>query len=251
MVDHGRMIFEMARKVNLFHTNADGLATMTALCLFAQESAGDHAELLGFGMERLAEQKIAWVLREQAMNVFRFPALGEELRIITWPTRAERILCYRDYRILDFEGGLVALGTSAWFGLDLEARRPRKADSFFCPDWELVPKPAFVQPLPDLEMPSDPCQAEGRTVRASDVDALGHMNNLRYLDWIEDHLATFGLAGSPVRFLRIRHAREVTASDAVQIRHARSENGDVLLQMLSVGHGREVCLARVALADQE
>ncbi|MGE4440776.1 MAG: acyl-[acyl-carrier-protein] thioesterase [Desulfomicrobium sp.] len=240
------MVFEQTRKIQLYHTDAKGRVTPSALCRFAQESAGGHAERLGVGMERLAEQNIAWVLREQAVRVERYPVLGERLRISTWPTRAERILCHRDYRIHDEADRLVARGTSVWFGLDLATRRPRKAESFFHLPTELMPKPVFEQTLPPLETPQDDCQSDVRTVRASDLDALGHMNNLRYLDWIADHLSLFGVAVPPC-CLRIRHAQEVRAGDRVEVRHAVGAENDVLLQMRHPGQGREVCLARVVL----
>lgn len=238
------MIFEQDRKIQLCHTDATGRITFAALCRFAQESAGGHAERLGFGMERLAERNLAWVLREQAMHVSRRPGLGDALRILTWPTRAERILCHRDYRILDERGQLVALGTSAWLGLDLASRRPCKAESFFHLPAEVMPAPVFGQPLPALQTPQDDCLSDIRTVRASDMDALGHMNNLRYLDWIADHLGLFGMK-TPFSRVRIRHAREVRGGDKVEVRHTVTEDGAVLLQMRQFDGGREVCLARL------
>jgi acyl-ACP thioesterase len=240
----GRYVFEHETTVQLFHTGAAGVSTISALCRFAQESAGYHAEALGFGMTALASRGIAWVLREQAMRVVRFPAMGERLRVQTWPTHAERLLCHRDYRILDDLGRTAALGTSAWFGLDLESRRPRRADSFFALPWEALPAPAFAGPLPELEAPGESGATETRTVRASDIDALGHMNNLRYVDWIADHLELHG-GGSCLRFVRIRHSREVVAGDAVLVSHEADGLGGVKVVMTGAGHGREVCLARV------
>lgn len=240
-----RYVYEHEKTVQLFHTGAAGVATLSALCRFAQESAGHHAERLGFGIAALGSRGIAWVLREQAMQVLRFPALGERLRVRTWPTHAERLLCHRDYRILDGEDRVVALGTSAWFGLDLETRRPRKAESFFSLPWELLPAPAFAAPLPELEAPGEGCATETRAVRTSDIDALGHMNNLRYVDWIADHLELFGVEGRFLRFVRIRHAREVMAGDGVLIRHEADGNGGMRLAMVGEEHGRDVCLARV------
>lgn len=240
------MIFEQTRKIQLFHTDATGRITLAALCRFAQESAGWHAERLGFGMEQLAAQNTAWVLREQAMHVSRYPDLGEVLRISTWPTKAERILCHRDYRICDEKGQLVARGTSAWLGLDLASRHPRKADSFFHLSAELMPEPVFDQPLPSLQAPHEESVADIRTVRASDMDALGHMNNLRYLDWIADHLALFGIK-TPFCCVRIRHAREVKAGDKVELRHVVTGEGAVLLQMRHLDNAKEVCLARLDL----
>ncbi len=240
----GEMVFTQTKKIQLYHTDAKGRITFSALSRFAQESAGAHAERLGVGMERLAEQNIAWVLREQALCVERHPVLGEELRVSTWPTRAERILCHRDYRVCDEAGRVVARGTSVWFGLDLTARRPRKAESFFRLPGELVPESVFDEALPPLEAPQDDRYSEIRTVRASDLDALGHMNNLRYLDWIADHLSLFGMA-EPARCLRIRHAMEVKEGDRVEVRHGLSAGNEVLLQMRHPGQGKEICLARV------
>lgn len=238
------MIFEHNRKIQLYHTDATGRITFAALCRYAQESAGLHAECLGFGMERLGERNLAWVLREQAMQMLRRPGLGETLRIMTWPTRTERILCHRDYRILDQSGHLVALGTSAWLGLDLASRRPCKADSFFHLAADLMPAPVFGQPLPALQAPQDDCLSDIRTVRVSDMDALGHMNNLRYLDWIADHLGLFDMK-THFSSVRIRHSREVRDGDRVEVRHSVTEDGAVLLQMCHPDGGREVCLARL------
>lgn len=245
MQDSQKMVFEQFKKILLYHTDATGLVTISALCRFAQESAGSHAALLGFGMERLAEQNIAWVLREQAIRVLRYPRLGEAVRIVTWPTRTERILCHRDYAIHDQSGEVVALGTSAWLGLDLATRRPRKADSFFHLD-EPMPGPVFEQPLPPLSPPEGECVVAVRTARASDMDGLGHMNNLRYLDWITDHLAVSGLGGT-CRGIAVRYVREVVAGDEVEVRHAVANQGEAFLQMAHRDHGKEVCLARIEL----
>lgn len=242
-----KMVFEQFKKILLYHTGATGLVTISALCRFAQESAGSHAALLGFGMERLAEQKIAWVLREQAIRVLRYPRLGEVVRIVTWPTRTERILCHRDYTIHDQSGAVVALGTSAWLGLDLATRRPRKADSFFHLD-ESMPGPVFEQPLPPLSPPQGECVLAVRSARPSDMDGLGHMNNLRYLDWITDHLDGCGLAGSCCG-IAVRYVREVVAGDEVEVRHAMTNQGEALLQMTHGDQGKEVCLARIELGS--
>ena len=246
----GRYVFEHETTVQLFHTGPAGVSTISALCRFAQESAGLHAEALGFGMTALGSRGIAWVLREQARRVVRFPAMGERIRVRTWPTHAERLLCHRDYSILDGEGMTLALGTSAWFGLDLDSRRPRRADSFFALPWDVLPAPAFADPLPALEPLAEAGAAETRTVRASDIDALGHMNNLRYVDWVADHLDQHGAANC-LRFVRIRHSREVVAGEAVRIRHEADGNGGVKVAMTGADHGREVCLARVEAGTVE
>jgi len=146
--------------------------------------------------------------------------------------------------MVDGEDNIVALGTSAWFGVDLATRRPCKAESFFSLPWDLVPAPAFDGPLPGLEAPEGENARQVRTARSSDMDALGHMNNLRYVDWIADYLAGAGHEGSVLQRVRIRYAREVVAGERVVIGHDLV-GGDMRIVMTGEDHGREVCLARV------
>ena len=49
-----KYLFEHTKTVHHFHAGPTGLATMSALCRFAQESAGCHARRLGFGSLSLA-----------------------------------------------------------------------------------------------------------------------------------------------------------------------------------------------------
>lgn len=247
MHDTAPVMMEYPREILLFDTGAHGVATPASLCRMAQECAWRHAASLGFGFEQLGALGLAWVLREQTIRVRRFPALGERLRIATWPTTVERILCHRDFRFLDHEDQVVAEATSAWLGLDQRSRRPRKAETFFRPAWSDAPEAVFASDLPPLEKPDRPSGAAARRMRPSDADALGHMNNLRYIDWIMDYLADLGIEATSVRALRIRHAREVTSGETVLIRHDEAADGALRVRMSRDAEDAEVCLARIDL----
>ena len=247
MHDNAPVMMEYPKEILLFDTGAHGMATPASLCRMAQECAWHHAASLGFGFEQLGARGLAWVLREQAIRVRRFPALGERLRIATWPTTVERILCHRDFRFLDHAGRVVAEATSAWLGFDPRARRPCKAETFFRPAWDTAPEAVFATELPPLEKPDRPAGAAARRMRPSDADALGHMNNLRYVDWIMDYLADLGIDSLSVRDLRIRHAREVLSGETVRIQHDVATDGSIRVRMARDAEDAEVCLARVGL----
>ncbi len=249
MNDPGQYVCHYTKNVLLFHTGIQGMATLASLCRFAQEAAEHHAALLGVGVNHLAEQGLAWVLREQTMEVRRFPTLGETITVRTWPRHAERILCHRDTRIMDQDGQTIALGSSVWFGFDLQSRRPRKSGSFFNLDGAELPQPVFTGALPELEQPAGRPWTRTRVVQASEIDALGHMNNLRYIDWMVDHLAQAGIDPQNLRGMRVRHVREVSAGQEVEVRHATENGRDIRLDMQRTQDAQEVCLARIWLCD--
>lgn len=236
--------YTACKEVQLFHTGATGLMTPSGISRFAQEMAGYHAAQLGFGFDDLQRLGIAWVLREQSMDVCRFPALGEKLTVTTWPTGAERILCHRDYTVSGTAGDILVRGTTAWFGLNIASRRPVKAASFFNLDGYELPGSVFETPAAGLErLESDQPPVAVRTAYRSDLDALGHMNNLRYMDWALDLGAELGLDAA--RSMQIRHVREVMAGEEVRLHHASRQDGSLLVDMRRSSDDQSVCLVRM------
>lgn len=239
--------YTAVKEVQLFHSGAAGLMTPSGISRFVQEMAGYHAAQLGFGYEDLQRLGIAWVLREQSMEVLRFPGLGEKLTVTTWPTGAERILCHRDFTVGNADGEMLARGTTAWFGLNMASRRPVKSASFFNLDGYDLPGSVFHTPVAELgRLEEDPGAAPIRTVYRSDVDALGHMNNLRYMDWALDLGAELGL--ETANRMHIRHVREVVAGDKVHLHYRRDEDDSLMVDMRRGSDLQTVCLVRMSRA---
>jgi acyl-ACP thioesterase len=84
----------------------------------------------------------------------------------------------------------------------------------------------------ELQTPSsligrDMGEAELRTVRFTDLDINGHMNNCRYLDWVEDLLPMAFHAAHEIREFTLCYMSEVTENEQVALHWELSE-GPVL-----------------------
>lgn len=191
--------------------------TAAAAFNFCQETAGKHAQDLGVGNEYMAANGIAWILSRMSLVVERRPRWGEQVRVRTWPRGTERLFARRDYEMADSSGTVFARGRSAWLVLDLAARRPRRPESFA----EGLPVNEGRDALPDgiksLDVRTDLLPAGIRTASYSDLDYNGHVNNARYIQWIQDVLDPGAQTDAAGFRVDISYLSEVRLDDSVSL----------------------------------
>lgn len=155
---------------------------LPALCRFMQEAAYHHAEHLGLGHSFLADRGMAWVLARQRIKIDRLPAWGETVYIRTWPSGRDRLFFYRDFELVDGEGDRVLVASNAWSLIDIEKRARAHPDLYLSvelPEGERVFDAKLARLKGDVSTAGQSIQ-----VTYGDLDLNGHVNNVRYIEWI-------------------------------------------------------------------
>jgi acyl-ACP thioesterase len=221
---------------------SDTLNAASAFDLF-QEAAISHAEILGVGRDAMKTTGQVWVLSRMSVFMERRPRFGENITVRSWPRGTHKLFAVRDYDIRDADGGAVVRGRSGWLILDLEKRRPLRPQALV----ESLPRNDGLDSLPgasaDNEAPpglrpafegvssaaiSDPADLF-RTVRKacySDIDYNGHMNNTRYIQWIQDLFAPEILENARSLRLDINYLSEVKFGEGIELLFARKTPDD-------------------------
>jgi len=191
--------------------------TPSAAFNFCQEAAGGHAQELGLGISNMEDNGIAWILSRMSLVLDRRPARTETVRVRTWPRGSERLFVHRDYELTDSSGAVFARGRSAWLIVDLVSKRPRRPESFI----EGFPRNEGLDALIDgaqgLDSRSDLRSVSFRTAAYSDLDYNGHVNNARYVQWIQDSLDPNRLAAAEAFRLDVNYISETKAGSSVEI----------------------------------
>ena len=160
--------------------------TISSVFGFFQDAAINHAESLGVGRERLAETGVAWILSRISVFVERRPKWKEMITVRSWPRSWEKLFACRDYDILDESGKPIIFGRSRWLIVDMGKRRPMRPQTFT----ETLPLNEGLDALPGgcASIENRECSAKAGERRAvySDIDYNGHVNNVRYIQWIQD-----------------------------------------------------------------
>jgi acyl-ACP thioesterase len=191
--------------------------TLASTFDFFQEAAINHAEALGVGRDAMVKTGQIWVLSRLSVVWDRRPRWKEPLTVRSWPRGWEKLFALRDYDIRDAAGVPVVRGRSCWIILDMEKRRPLRPQAVM----ETLPMNEGLNAMdgvpPSLESWSGSRQMGERRALYSDVDYNGHVNNARYVQWIQDLLEMGTLENCGRARLDINYLGEVKPGQTVEL----------------------------------
>jgi medium-chain acyl-[acyl-carrier-protein] hydrolase len=204
--------------VRSYEADASGNLAPAYVLRYLQETAWKHARALGWAFDPREGGPIGWVLSRLRVEMDRYPAWGQRVRVETWPCGIDRMLALREFAVVDERGALCGRGGSSWMVIDVAARRPMRPQAVL-PDLAALdcPQPLLV-PSGKLEPVEAPCDEAPRRVLHSDIDVNGHVNNVRYFEWILDAVADAQRDGREIASIETMFLAEAFLGDAVTVR---------------------------------
>ena len=176
-----------------------GRLKTSMILFFAQEMAGRHCVELALDYDTMAKQRMFWAVIRHRVQITRMPLRGETITVETWPMPTTRVAYPRSVVAYDEGGRECFRAISLWVLMDLDTRNmilPGKSGievAGTLRGTELAPPSSLVPRLLH--------NSRNRSVCFTDLDRNGHMNNTRYLDWIDDLLpSAFHEHHTPMEF---------------------------------------------------
>ncbi len=200
------------------------------------QAANDDADMLGFGVRDLNLGNASWVLSRMAVEMRRLPARHEQIDVYTWVSDYGRLFTTRNMTVTDDKGVEIGAAVTLWAMIDLDTRRPLDLSSLANKGTSLVDRQPPIERPRKVGMPAaDQIFAQGLverdyTVVYSDIDFNGHVNSMKYLEWMVDTLVA-GPGGETVRGDRghrfdINYVHEAKLGERLTIRHGVDGAGD-------------------------
>jgi acyl-ACP thioesterase len=226
----GMDVFEKKYMVTVGDVDASRCLKPSVLFDFFQSITTEHGEDLGVGLDMMSKNGQGWILSRFSLLMERRPRFAETLTIRTWPQGFEGLLYARNYDVLDGEGRIAARASSSWLILDIERRRPLRPSSLPVP-MPLNAGRVFLEggarALPKL---GDLVKTAERTARYSDIDFNGHVNNARYVQWIQDALPENFITDAARLRIDINYVGEVVSGETVCVYSSGTEGGDMAME---------------------
>lgn len=214
--------------VRFAEVDRDQVMLLPALFQLLQEAAIRHADLYGVGAKGLAERGTSWVLNRLAVEVARYPRRDEALRVETWSTGVRGFRGAREFRLFSGEE-LLLEASSLWLWIDLRTRTLTRVPEGLETQFPVGNVARGVH-RPELERsrfapPPPEAPATAVSVRYSDCDANGHVNNTAYFDYLQTALVRQGHGPHPRR-LELQFLREILPTEeAARVRFEAREAG--------------------------
>ena len=216
-------IFETKTTITAMDVDCFGRCKPSVLLYLAQEAADGHCDILKLDWDTMAKRNLFWAIIRSRVRVTRLPQLGEEITIRTWPLPTTRTAFPRAVELLDEKGQTLVQIISLWVLMDTQSR------AMVLPGKSGVEVAGLLTgselAAPGSIMPRESENSLCRTVRFTELDRNGHMNNTRYLDWVADLPEAAFHKQHPVQEFTICYLSEAREGDRVTLSYQLSNEG--------------------------
>lgn len=230
-------IYQQNFTIEDVHVDRYGRLKPSMLLYFAQDVAGRHFTRLAMDYESLAKRGMFWAVTRHKVQISRLPMRGETIRIETWPMPTTRVAYPRSMAAYDSNGNEVFRCISLWVLMDLDKRNM------------ILPGKSGISVIGTLrgnELPSPlglPAKilssSRSRTVCFTDLDRNGHMNNTKYMDWIDDLMPSAFHAQHNIREFTVCYLSEAREGQELELKWDILEYGTLQVDALRKGEEKD------------
>ena len=144
--------------------------------------AAVHAQMLGIGLYDLARRDLFWLTVKTQICFFERPAIMDRVIARTWPEQPGKLRGNRSYEIRRSDGKLMIAGKTEWAVINTKTNQLTLMRDIYPASLSFTPDSACPDPF--ARIPDDFGNAgvfSLYTVRSTDIDVGGHMNNTAYI----------------------------------------------------------------------
>lgn len=184
-----------------------------------QDVVAEHSKASACGIEWLLSQQKVWVMHRIYIHIRCRPVMGEPLTFVTWHKGDKGYRAFRDYEIWSGSEKQVS-AASLWLFIDLEKNRilrvPKESREWYSIEMEnaLEVDMDRFEPVKKDAYPA----FETMTLRSSDLDPIGHVNNAVYLDLLETAVDRRFCGRQKIETVMVQFHKEISQGiDKVQV----------------------------------
>ena len=178
--------------------------------------SANHSELLGLGKKETWDKGMCWVITRMKVVIHKMPKMLDTVVIKTHPGEIMSFIFPRFYQIYSEDGELLVTGSACWTLLDANTHKV-----IMRPILGGIAYPSEKHPddigLPERVIGDNLSVVDTRKARYSDIDINGHVNNVKYIEYIIDSHNVSFYQKHRISEIVINFEREITNEDEVKI----------------------------------
>ncbi len=182
------MRYVMPVRVRYSDTDRDGFMNFHKILEYFQDCSIFQSESLGYKVQDELDRDRGWFLLAWNVEIERFPALGEELQIVTEPYKMKGFYGYRRFMIIDSDGKVAASADSLWLLMDLRKKFPQRVPADMINAYITDVEDDTVRVKRKLETEGAWIPKGKIMVTRHFLDTNSHVNNVFYGMWAQEYL---------------------------------------------------------------
>lgn len=184
----GYMAYQFDSRVRYSEIDMNRKLTVGSLIDYFQDCSTFQSESLGYGLDYMEQNHLAWMVLSWQIEIIRRPALAEKITAVTWPYSFKAFYGYRNFALMDENGEFLAKANSVWVLMDVASGRPCRTLKDHTEKYVLEP-PLDMEPAArKMQIPQESQAQEAFYVGQHHLDTNHHVNNGQYIRMAESYL---------------------------------------------------------------
>jgi medium-chain acyl-[acyl-carrier-protein] hydrolase len=207
------MAFETRHKIGLDEVNKELFMTNRAIIVAFQNTGSFHSDSINYGVLDIPKTHLTWFVLDWKVEIIKRPKYGDEIKIITWGRNAARCFSYRDFEIY-VNNELYVRATSKWVLLNTQKKTYEEVsqellDLYGNDDTKSTFPEKRLNHMKVLDKYDNKVKI---SIRKSDLDFNGHVNNVKYFDYLTDYANA-----KEYDNFRVTYRKEIKAKEKVYL----------------------------------
>lgn len=169
------------RRVTYSEISMHGFADIAQVAEYFQDCSVFQSEVLGMGMDYLAQHHLAWLLASWQIDVEAYPEMGSKISVSTWPYKFDAAFGYRNFMLQDETGKRLAVANSQWILVDTESGHIVRITPEIASHYPMEDKADMTYTPRKIAFKEEKTEQEPFSVPKAFIDTNQHMNNAQYI----------------------------------------------------------------------
>lgn len=161
---------------------------LTSIINYFQDCSTFHCEDIGIGLSYLTKENRVWLMNAWQIVVNRFPQLGEDIIVSTWPYDFNAMYGYRNFLLRDSKDNVLAYANSIWVYMDTLNYKPVKLSEKDLAGFTIEPPYKMNYAPRKISLPKEFETFSSFPVVRSNIDTNNHVNNGQYIKMAEEFI---------------------------------------------------------------
>ena len=225
------MKFEQSNIVGIRQIGFKNEMSNYGILSFFEDVSGIHSDSIGYGINDIQTKKVAWLLMDWTLKVFKRPKCGEKVLARTWAIRDDKpsYQVFRKFDLRDEKGDLFATATSKWILFSLETNKITKISTEISELYKPEENSKDVQSdIIKLKEPSSYDSVLDYKIRRADIDINQHLHNLNYLNLAYEILPENVYNNSELNNVHIMYKHQIKYGETVKCFYKFENNKQIV-----------------------
>ncbi|MCI8470729.1 MAG: hypothetical protein HFJ35_04520 [Clostridia bacterium] len=224
------MIYKEKFKIGLKDVWKGKEVSNKAILEYLEDIASYHSDSVGYGINTTDSTHLTWLLLDWKVKIIKRPEYGQTLEIHTWSRYIVKCYAYRDFEIYDENNNLCVIASSKWLLINNQTAKIAKVEQEMADKYESeLDKSVFEEKeIEKIKEPENYKSSIIYQVKRKDIDVIGHVHNLYYLDIAYETLPQEVYEQRPFNEIRIMYKKEIKLGDKVKCKYAYQNNKHIV-----------------------